>query len=81
MAKKWTVEERKKHTRDFYPEKRRKWGMMIGAVIVILLICAALGWAIKTQYDLGLVVVLVVVLIVVIVGTIFILDNQFYETW
>jgi len=81
MARKWTLEERKRHLREHYPEKRRKFGIMAGMVLVILIISAALGWAIKSQFDIGLVLILTLVLIVVVVATVFILDNQFYETY
>jgi len=81
VARKWTLEERKKHLREHYPEKRRKFGIMLGVVLLILIICAALGWAIRSQADMGLVFILALALIVVVVGAVFILDNQFYETY
>jgi hypothetical protein len=81
MARKWTVEERKAHMRNFYPEKRRKWGIVIGCVVLVLLICAALGWAVRTQYDIGLVIILGAALVAAVLGSVFIIDNQFYETW
>jgi len=81
MARKWTLEERKRHLREHYPEKRRKFGIMVGVVLLILIICAALGWAIRSQADMGLVFILALALIVVVVGAVFILDNQFYETY
>jgi len=81
MTRKWTLEERKRHLREHYPEKRRKFGIMVGVVLLILIICAALGWAIKSQFDIGLIFILALVLIVVVVGAVFILDSQFYETY
>jgi len=81
MARKWTLEERKRHLREHYPEKRRKFGIMVGMLLLILVISTALGWAIRSQTDIGLVFILALVLIVVVVATVFILDNQFYETY
>jgi uncharacterized membrane protein len=81
MSRKWTLEERKKHLREHYPEKRRKFGIMVGLVVLILLVAAALGWAIKSQTDIGLVLILAMLLVAVVAGSIFLLDNQFYETF
>jgi undecaprenyl pyrophosphate phosphatase UppP len=81
MARKWTLEERKKHLREHYPEKRRKFGIMAGLLLLILLIAAALGWSIRSQIDVGLTLMLAVALVIVVVGAVFLLDNQFYETW
>ncbi len=81
MARKWTLEERKKHLREHYPEKRRKFGIMVGAVLLILIISAALGYSIRSQTDIGLILILTLVLIVVVVATVFILDSQFLEIW
>ncbi len=81
MARKWTLEERKRHLREHYPEKRRKFGIMVGMVLLILVVSAALGYAIKSQNDVGLVLILALVLVVAVVATVFILDNQFSEIW
>jgi len=81
MARKWTLEERKRHLREHYPEKRRKFGIMVGVVLLIFVIAAALGWAISSQFDIGLIFILTLALIVVVVGAVFILDSQFYETY
>ncbi len=81
MARKWTLEERKKHLREHYPEKRRKFGIMAGMALLILIISAGLGYAIKSQADIGLILILAVALVVAVVAAVFLLDNQFYETY
>ena len=81
MAHKLTLEERKKHTKDFYPEKRKKFGIMAACIILILLICAALGWSIRSQFDIGLTLILTVALIVAVFASVFVLDVYFYETY
>ena len=81
MSHKWTSGERKKQLRAHYPEKRRRLGTAVGVVAVILIISAALGWAINTQADMGLVIILTIALIISIFVGIFALDTVFMEIW
>ncbi len=81
MAHKWTLEERKKHLREHYPEKRRKFGIAAGLLIIILLISAALGYAIKIQADVGLVLLLGLALVIMVLVAVFVMDTTFHELW
>lgn len=81
MGGRWTLEERKRHLRQHYPERRRKWGTLIGLVAAMMLLSGAIGYVAKAQADVGLVFILVVALAVLAFVSIFALDVLFSEIW